>query len=246
MNTRKFFWLLSRPTQAFKRLSDRTRYPSYKTYVGPPHLYDELGRYQFELLRSLGLEPCHSLLDVGCGSLRAGRFLIRYLGPGNYFGMEPNRRMLRTGIRHNLDKTTLNEKRPTFRYDGEFNLSAFGKKFDFVLAHSIFTHAAQSQIRKCLLEARRVMSGKSLFLVNYNNGESDYAGEEWVYPAHVTYTFGCIATLFRHAGLACLPLDVEHPTASSWVLACDPSAAERLAAVLDKRKPVSAAQPNPA
>jgi hypothetical protein len=51
----------------------------YTAYVGPPAQYDFMGASQFRLLCTLGLRENHTLLDFGCGSLRAGRLLIPYL-----------------------------------------------------------------------------------------------------------------------------------------------------------------------
>jgi SAM-dependent methyltransferase len=221
MDPRKLLSALNHPQKVLKGVADRVRYPRYKQHVGPPELYSAIGRHQFELLQLCGLSPNHSVLDIGCGSLRAGGFIIRYLEPGKYFGIEPNRNVLRDGITHNLDKATLENKRPTFSYDTEFNLSLFGRQFDFLLAHSIFTHAAQHQIKKCFVEARRVMSAESVFLANYNRADTNYAGMTWVYPSHVAYTFAGISALAQEAELRCLELDREHPTGSLWILACN-------------------------
>ena len=61
----------------------------YRSYVGPTHQYDLIGAAQFALLYALGLREHHRLLDIGCGSLRAGRMLISYLAPGGYTGVDP-------------------------------------------------------------------------------------------------------------------------------------------------------------
>jgi hypothetical protein len=37
------------------------------------------------------------VLDVGCGALRVGYWLIHFLEPENYYGIEPKKRMLGTG-----------------------------------------------------------------------------------------------------------------------------------------------------
>ena len=50
----------------------------YMAYVGPPGQYDFVGATQFRLLSTLGLRADHSLLDFGCGSLRAGRLFLSY------------------------------------------------------------------------------------------------------------------------------------------------------------------------
>jgi hypothetical protein len=54
----------------------------YKDYVGLPSRYDFMGATQFRLLCALGLRANHTLLDFGCGSLRAGRLFIVYLNEG--------------------------------------------------------------------------------------------------------------------------------------------------------------------
>lgn len=48
----------------------------YRAFVGPPAKYDVMGALQLSVLTSLGLRQEHKLLDVGCGSLRAGRFFL--------------------------------------------------------------------------------------------------------------------------------------------------------------------------
>ena len=46
----------------------------YRAFVDFPGRYDVgAAAMQFSLLTALGLREDHSLLDIGCGSLRAGR-----------------------------------------------------------------------------------------------------------------------------------------------------------------------------
>ena len=60
-----------------------------------------MGATQFRLLCSLGLRATHRVLDFGCGSLRAGRFLLTYLDPGGYWGVEPHRWLIAEGSGNN-------------------------------------------------------------------------------------------------------------------------------------------------
>lgn len=57
-------------------------------FTGPAEQYDLIGATQFALLYVLRLREHHRLLDIGCGSLRAGRMLISYLRPGGYTGVD--------------------------------------------------------------------------------------------------------------------------------------------------------------
>src|SRR3989440_10441889 len=86
----------------------------YRAYVGPPEDYDLIAAMAFNLLTTLGLRQHHSLLDIGCGSLRIGRLFIPYLNPGKYFGVEPNQWLVREGIRRELGGSLVEIKRPTF------------------------------------------------------------------------------------------------------------------------------------
>src|ERR1041385_3836368 len=90
--------------------------PQYRAYVGPPEDYDLIAAMTFNLLTTLGLRQHHSLLDVGCGSLRIGRLLIPYLNRGKYFGVEPNEWLIKEGIRRELGQSLVQIKCPTFLF----------------------------------------------------------------------------------------------------------------------------------
>lgn len=174
----------------------------YRSFVGPRDLFDVVGATQFNVLTNLGLREHHFLLDIGCGSLRAGRLFIPYLLPGHYFGSEPNRWLVEEAIKNEIGQSLMAIKQPVFMFDGGFNIGQFGRRFDFILAQSIFTHASQSQIKKCLSEAKRAMHDSSIFVATYDKGRSDYAGEDWVYPGYVTYTPETMGRLIEEQGLS--------------------------------------------
>ena len=50
-------------------------------------IWDEMGAKQFELLKRNGLEPHHSLLDIGCGTLRGGAAFHPIPGTRKIFGL---------------------------------------------------------------------------------------------------------------------------------------------------------------
>ena len=191
--------------------------PHYRAFVGPPGEYDVGAAMQFNLLTALGLREDHSLLDIGCGSLRAGRLFIVYLRPGRYFGLEPAQWLIGEGIKHELGQDILAVKEPTFSHDRDFTLSTFGRTFDFLLAQSVFSHAPPHQIRRCFAEARAVMAPTAVFIATFFRGRESYAGQEWVYPGIVRYTVADMAALAREQGLACQSLDWTHPTGQTWI-----------------------------
>src|SRR3989338_10371468 len=103
-------------------------------------------------------------------------------------------------------------KRPTFSNDRDFTLTAFGRSFDFLVAHSIFSHAAERQIRRCLAEAKRVMKPTAIFAATFLAGATNYAGDAWVYPDCARYTLRYMAQLAAEHGLACRRVRWRHPT----------------------------------
>ena len=103
----------------------------YRAYVGPPADYDLIAGQTLGLLFAAGLRETHTLLDLGCGSLRAGRLLIPYLRPGHYYGIEPNRWLVDEGIARELGADLVARKRPTFRYVDDFSAGGFGTRFDW-------------------------------------------------------------------------------------------------------------------
>jgi SAM-dependent methyltransferase len=191
----------------------------YRGFVGPSEKYDLVSANQFNLLTFLGLREHHYLLDIGCGSLRAGKLFIPFLLPGRYHGIEPEQWLIDKGIRNELGDDILRVKKPVFNNDNNFTLSVFDKIFDYILAHSIFTHASKRQISKCLSEASRVMRPTSLFIATFAKGDDDFSGDEWVYPGFVMYTEDHMRALFEKQGLASTILSWPHPEFQVWIVA---------------------------
>lgn len=190
----------------------------YRAWIGAPQTYDVFGHMQFSLMTLLGLRQEHTLLDIGCGSLRAGKLFIVYLLPERYFGLEPERWLVEEGIERELGHELAGRKRPRFAYGADFPCASFGQQFDFLLAQSIFSHAAQEQVARCLTQARAAMHAQSLFAASFVEGDADYGGSEWVYPGVVRYRAETIERLAREAGLECRRLDWFHIGGQAWFL----------------------------
>jgi hypothetical protein len=133
--------------------------PQYRAYVGPPEDYDLIAAMTFNLLTTLGLRQHHSLLDIGCGSLRIGRLLIPYLNREKYFGVEPNEWLVEEGIRRELGETLVQIKRPTFFFSDSPDTIAQAKvAFDFALTQSIFSHCGLDLIKGWLSAISRSLA----------------------------------------------------------------------------------------
>jgi cyclopropane fatty-acyl-phospholipid synthase-like methyltransferase len=138
-------------------------------------MWEEIGRLQFEFMKSRGLKPGHRLCDTGCGSLRGGIHFVRYLDAGNYFGLDINASLLEGG-RRELEQAGLAGKQANLLVDDRFKMSRFGTQFDYLLAVSVFTHLYANHIVRCLVEARAVLAPHGQFLATYFNAPA---------PAHL-------------------------------------------------------------
>lgn len=195
-------------------------FPNYRAAVGPPHYYDKIGAMQFSLLALLGLRENNSLLDIGCGSLRAGRLWILYLQSGKYFGIDPATWLIEEGKKENLGNDLLSKKAPTFSSDDDYTLTEFDRQFDYLVAQSVFTHAPREHISRCLGQARAVMHEKSIFAATFFEGGADNCKTEW--SGLVRYKESTIYQLTNESGLKCRFLDFPHPAGQRWFILTDP------------------------
>lgn len=208
----------------------------YRAFVGSPEDYDVFSAMQFNLLTSLGLREHHFLLDIGCGSLRAGKLFIPYLLPGHYFSIEPERWLIEEGIRNEIGKDMINLKAPVFSNDSNFTCTVFNQKFDFIVAQSIFTHASQAQISRCISQVKECMKPTSIFAANFWKGHTNYTGNEWDYSTCITYTLERIIEFANAQGLICQPIDYFYQPPLQWVLIFYPENEEYIPDLSDVTK----------
>ncbi len=157
--------------------------------------FERGGREQFVYLLNAGLHPDSKVIDIGCGILRAGYWLIHFLEPGCYCGIESHTGRLETGIRVVLEPEILETRRPRFDTNPRFDTSVFGERFDYFLAYSIWTHAAKPHIRTMLDAFLRDSSERGVFLATYlpSGGQHpDYDGDTWFGTSHESNTVGCV------------------------------------------------------
>lgn len=197
----------------------------YRSYVGPPQEFDLIGASQFRLLTTLGLREHHKVLDFGCGSLRAGKYLIPYLETGNYVGLEPNKWLIDDGIERQIGNDMIRIKNTKFYYDDDFHAEKCGNDFDFILAQSIFSHSGKDVILLTLNSFYKAISATGLilatFIIDDKVEEREYKG--WIYPGCITYSSTTINGMIASSGLVGRPIPFFHPRQTWYVLAKDES-----------------------
>jgi SAM-dependent methyltransferase len=137
---------------------------SHRKFVGGRW---EDGLRQKEFLLEHGLQPQMKFLDVGAGALRAGRHLIDVLEPGNYYGVDANLDIIRTGYDVELtDEQRAKTPSSNLRANDRFNVD-FGVPFDMAIAQSVFTHVSLNHMRLCLYRLGKVMRPGGVFFASF-------------------------------------------------------------------------------
>jgi hypothetical protein len=165
-------------------------------FLGVPlNTFEQAGREQLISLLNEGINPESKIVEIGCGCLRIAYWLVRFLDPGCYHGIEPARLRVEYGLRYLFNPGEVKLKQPQFDFNPRFDTSVFGARFDFFLARSIWTHASKVQIATTLDSFIRDSKNTGVFLVSYlpaRNPEEDYRGDGWVGTSHESNTPGVI------------------------------------------------------
>lgn len=164
---------------------------------GPPEVFDEVGREQLAALLHYGLTMSSFVLDIGCGCLRGGRWIIPLLEPGHYCGIEPMKHMVVRGLRDFVPHEIAKIKHPRFDHNDRFDFGVFSEKFSHFIARSIWTHASKGQIEQMMDGVAKWGTDDVVFLASFRPARllryGDYKGDEWVGKSHESAESGMVA-----------------------------------------------------
>jgi LPS sulfotransferase NodH/SAM-dependent methyltransferase len=155
--------------------------PWHRAFVGG--LWDEIGELQFEFLKAQGLEPRHHLLDIGCGSLRAGVKLVPYLEPGRYFGIDARKKLLDAGYQEELLPAGLGERLPRANLCCSQSFEHGGlpdNAIDFGICAAVFTRLPLEQLGLMLRRTAKYFRPGARLYVSFHEAQ-DGAAKRWRY-----------------------------------------------------------------
>lgn len=124
------------------------------------------GRDQFEYLVHRGLKPGHKVLDLACGSLRAGIWIIPYLESSNYYGIDSHLLSLEAATLYEIPLHGLEHKKPRFLHSQNFEISHFRMEYDYILAFSLFVHLTDEEKLKALEAIKKSLGTQGRLIVN--------------------------------------------------------------------------------
>ena len=141
-----------------------------------------IGELQFEFLKHQGLSPDDHLLDLGCGSLRGGKYYMGYLNPGNYTGMDISSEVIEEG-KNLVGSELLEQASPRFFVNSDLTFEELeGYSFDIVIAQSVFTHLPMAEIEEAFKHLHEILSPSgSFFATFFEPGDHFDQATEFVY-----------------------------------------------------------------
>lgn len=141
------------------------------------------GEHYLTDLIDLGLEPRHRVVDYGCGSLRVGQHLIRFLDPGRYLGLDLTDRFFRDGMEL-LEPGLVARKQPVFGVIGERTIAyARSLRPDFVISTSVMIHVPPDEIDEYWKNLSLLMAPGSALVVYCDVADraTRTKGRNWAY-----------------------------------------------------------------
>ena len=75
--------------------------------------------------------------------------LVPYLEPGKYHAIDLQAALLEAGYVHEIEPAGMADRFPrgNFAVTADFEISCFGRMFDFGIAQSVFTHMPMAQLK---------------------------------------------------------------------------------------------------
>lgn len=152
--------------------SERAKKWGHRAYIGGANaqLWYGIGKRQYHFLISRGLQSHHHFLDVACGSLRLGQYLIPMLNTGHYYGLEGEKSLVDAGLEREILFDIAKLKIPKFSYNYDFDLD-FCDGYDFAIAQSLFTHLNIDDITKCFVALSYKANRNSQFFFTFFEGD---------------------------------------------------------------------------
>lgn len=186
-----------------------------RALVGPKEVFEEHREWQFDLITGHGLEPHHTVLELGCGVLRAGIPIIEYLDAGNYAGMDISLKALSYGHKA-VHEHDLETKRPMLIQNEDLKFEEVADlDADYMLSNSVWTHLPPDRLETCIDCMGRALAADAVVLTTVelvdgddpvDQGQGAREGVDWGYPR------SWLAERLDAAGYDLTVLDVDHPT----------------------------------
>jgi len=202
----------------FKRANHQDYLNAYAEFVNKrvardPHeaiggYWEELGALQLQFLKAQGLQASHTVLDIGCGTLRGGRLLIDFLEPKKYTGYDISQAAV-SFARELIASEGLENKDPRVFWSmkGLADPELRRMKFDVLWAQSIFTHLEPDYIEQHMAQCGALMHEESKFFFTYEEADQFRVERE----VDFAYPYSFFEKLAKRYGFQLRDLSAQYP-----------------------------------
>lgn len=188
-------------------ISDPVVEAKLESLVGPPGKWRETRDFQLHLLSLLGLKQDMVLLDVGCGSLRAGLPLIAYLDSANYIGIDAAPECISAAMQL-VSEFDLTAKRPLLLSSQTFGIEELGyvKVVDRIWSYQVLIHFTEDDVHRFMNATAQMLktTGKAWASVQIAKQDLPFkeVGNWRNYPVN-SATLDFYQSAAQGAGLSC-------------------------------------------
>ena len=175
--------------------------------------WDEHGPLQLEFLKSKGLTPESHLLDFGCGTGRFARHVVPFLKPGRYVGIDISKGAL-NHARNLAAEESWGKSLPHFAHSPDGMLLPYLQDFEFqfVWAHSVFTHLPPEIIQAVLKDLSQMEFGAFFYTYKQRLMPLRTGLKQYGYPP------GWFMIEAKKVGLVARPLGTKWPQGQSCMV----------------------------
>ncbi len=151
-----------------------------------PRLWENASNgFALEYLRRHGLARRHRLLEVGCGTVATGKYLIEHLDPQNYVGIDISSRSIDIAWALIRGRSSLLAKGPSLHHVSGVDFSPIGSNtFDMIWAQSVLTQSSPSVMQTVLTALRPLLKPSGTLFANFTGisaGVTQTQLNRWAY-----------------------------------------------------------------
>jgi len=146
-------------------------------------VFGKAGKGVLKLLRAHGMKRHSVCVDYGCGSLRIGVHILRYLDSGNFWGLDVTDRFFSQGIEL-VGAETVAEKRPSLRVISDDSIrEAAAADPDFIVSEAVATHVPRAELTEYFANIMAMIGPNTRTLIKARVAETElqYKRFSWAY-----------------------------------------------------------------
>jgi ubiquinone/menaquinone biosynthesis C-methylase UbiE len=174
--------------------------------------FELIGRIELDLLKMEGLQPEHTLVDLGCGIGRLAVHAIPTLTGGSYIGIDISQTMLKRAQSRIAQAIPNPPCSVTWLKQTTSQFTLPERSVDMICAFSVFTHMEHEDTYRYLKDALRIVKPKGRFIFSctpltlpigkevFVNSASLDLKTRWKYVRNVTTSVDYMGEIARLAG----------------------------------------------